>query len=206
LPILIHGDAAICGQGIVQEILNMSKTTGYNVNGCIHIVINNQIGFTTSNRMDLRSSRYCTDIAKMVQCPIFHVNADDPEAVIYVMKLALQFRNTFDSDVFIDLVCYRRNGHNEADDPYVTQPILYSKIRNHPTVYSIFSTKLIKNKVITKEEVNNQVKEYRNEIENKYFLYIKEKKINIKDDFLKVKKSKNSILEKKYIDVNYLKK
>ncbi|QCI19361.1 2-oxoglutarate dehydrogenase E1 component [Buchnera aphidicola] len=205
LPILIHGDAAICGQGIVQEVLNMSKTTGYNVNGSIHIVINNQIGFTTSNSMDLRSSRYCTDIAKMTQCPIFHVNADDPEAVIYVTKLALQFRNTFNSDVFIDLVCYRRNGHNEADDPYVTQPVLYKKIKNHPTVYSIFSTNLIKNKIITKEEVNNKVKEYRNKIENEYFLYIKEKEINVKDDFLKEKKNNDDVLEKKVMNANYLK-
>ncbi|CAL4043044.1 2-oxoglutarate dehydrogenase E1 component [Buchnera aphidicola (Anoecia corni)] len=206
LPILIHGDAAICGQGIVQEILNMSKTTGYNVNGSIHIVINNQIGFTTSNHMDLRSSKYCTDIAKMTQCPIFHVNADDPEAVIYVMQLALQFRNIFNSDVFIDLVCYRRNGHNEADDPYVTQPVLYTKIKNHPTVCSIFSSKLINKQVVTKEEADNEVEEYRNKIESEYFAYIQENKINKKDVFLEVKKSSKSIFEKKVIDADYLKK
>jgi len=206
LPILIHGDAAICGQGIVQEILNMSKTTGFNVNGSIHIVINNQIGFTTSNRIDLRSSRYCTDIAKMTQCPIFHVNADDPEAVIYVMKLALQFRNRFNSDVFIDLVCYRRNGHNEADDPYVTQPTLYEKIRNHPTVYSIFSSKLLKKKIITKEEIDNIVEKNRNKIENEYFLYIKEKKLHIKNDSLKEKINNKSVLQKKFINANDLKK
>lgn len=166
VPIAIHGDAAFSGQGVVMETLQMSQTRAYKTGGTLHIVINNQVGFTTSRREDARSTEYCTDVAKIVGAPILHVNGDDPEAVYFVTKLALDYRMEFGKDVVIDLVCYRRRGHNEADEPSGTQPLMYQKIHAHKTTRELYSQKLINNAVLKAEDDKALVDAYRNALDN----------------------------------------
>jgi 2-oxoglutarate dehydrogenase E1 component len=165
VPIVIHGDAAFAGQGVVMETFQMSQTRAYKTGGTIHLVLNNQVGFTTSKREDARSTEYCTDIAKMVQAPIFHVNADDPEAVLFITQLAVDYRTEFNKDVVIDLICYRRRGHNEADEPSVTQPLMYKAIRKHKTTRDLYAEKLIAEGLITAEEDQRLVDIYRESLD-----------------------------------------
>lgn len=166
LPITIHGDSAIAGQGVVAETFNMSLARGYCVGGTVRIVINNQVGFTTSNPRDTRSTMYCTDIAKMVQAPILHVNSDDPEAVAFVTRMALDYRNEFKRDVVIELVCYRRHGHNEADEPNATQPLMYQKIKKHPTPRKIYADILTDKNECDLETATQLVNEYRDALDH----------------------------------------
>lgn len=165
LPVLIHGDAAFAGQGVVTETFQMSQTSGFLTGGTIHIVVNNQIGFTTSRPSDARSTDYCSDVAKMIEAPIFHVNGDDPEAVIFVTRLALNYRQKFRKDVVIDLVCYRRHGHNEADEPAATQPIMYGQIRSQKTTRQLYAQRLIDNGVTTAARVAELQNEYRDRLD-----------------------------------------
>jgi len=162
LPVLIHGDAAVAAQGVIQEVLNMAQTRGFYTGGTIHIVINNQIGFTTSDPRDTRGTIYCTDIAKMAEAPIIHVNGDDPEVCLLAIEIAMDYRQQFHRDVFIDLVCFRRLGHNEADEPMVTQPLMYKKINQHPGTRKLYADQLIAAGVVNPDEPEAMIATYRN--------------------------------------------
>jgi 2-oxoglutarate dehydrogenase E1 component len=152
MPIIIHGDSAFTGQGIVMETLNMSQTRAYAVGGSVHLVINNQVGFTTSERQDSRTAHYCTDVVKMIDIPVFHVNADDPETAVFFAQLAIDYRMRFKKDVVLDLVCYRRLGHNEADEPAATQPLMYQNIRSRATTCALYAATQIERKHCTQAE------------------------------------------------------
>ena len=166
IPVLLHGDASFSGQGVVMESLQMSQTRGFYVGGCIHIIVNNQIGFTTSNTNDSRSTDYSSDVAKIIQAPVIHVNGDDPEMVVNAAKIACKYRNKFKKDIVIDLFCYRRRGHNEADDPSATQPLMYKKISEHPSVLKQYEQALLTKKVLTDEKIKSIKTEYRKSLES----------------------------------------
>lgn len=167
LPVLLHGDAAFAGQGIVSECLNLSQLKGYTTGGTLHYIINNQIGFTT-DPSEARSSRYCTDVAKMIEAPIFHVNGDDPDAVAYVTEIALEYRQQFGKDVVIDMYCYRRHGHNESDEPAFTQPILYKKISEHPLISETYSKRLLETGAITEKDIKKLQDDFTNQLEEAF--------------------------------------
>ena len=165
IPVLLHGDASFSGQGVVMESLQMSQTRGFYVGGTIHVIVNNQIGFTTSNVNDSRSTDYSSDVAKMIQAPVIHVNGDDPEMVVNATKIACKYRNKFKKDIVIDLFCYRRRGHNEADDPSATQPLMYKKISEHPSVLKQYEENLISKKILSKEKAKDIKVSYRKSLE-----------------------------------------
>ena len=167
IPILIHGDAAFAGQGVVAECFAMSGLPGHNTGGTIHIIVNNQIGFTTSPRF-ARSSPYPSDVAKMVDAPIIHANGDDPEAVVYAARIATEFRLKFNRDVVIDLICYRRFGHNEGDEPSFTQPLMYEKIRSHPSTVKVYGKNLIDAKKISREDLENSIKKFKDLLDDQF--------------------------------------
>ena len=167
LPVLIHGDAAFAGQGVVAETLNLSQLRGYRTGGTVHIVVNNQVGFTTSP-MESRSSVYATDVARMIQAPIFHVNGDDPEAVARVGRLSFAYRETFRKDVVIDMVCYRRRGHNEGDNPSFTQPLMYDLIEARRSVRKLYTESLIARGDLTMEEAEAALRDYQQQLERAF--------------------------------------
>ena len=167
IPILLHGDAAFAGQGVVAECFAMSGVPGHNIGGTIHIIVNNQIGFTTTPSF-ARSSPYPSEVAKMVQAPIFHVNGDDVEAVVYVTKVATEYRQKFKRDVVIDIFCYRRFGHNEGDEPSFTQPLMYQKIKNHPSILTVYSKQLVEEGLFTKEEIEKQKSDYKKKLDKEF--------------------------------------
>ncbi len=165
MPVLLHGDAAFAGQGVVMETLNLSQTRGYRTGGTVHIIVNNQIGFTTSDARDTRSSLYCSDVAKMIEAPIFHVNADDPEAVLLVTEIAFDYRMEFHRDVVIDLVCFRKLGHNEQDEPLVTQPFMYRYINKHPGTRALYAQRLVEAGVLKADEPEAMIADYRRKMD-----------------------------------------
>jgi 2-oxoglutarate dehydrogenase E1 component len=183
-PIVIHGDAAIAGQGIVYEIVQMALLPGYKTGGTLHLVVNNQVGFTT-DYLEARSSTYCTDVAKVTRSPVFHVNGDDVEALIFTVKLALEFRQHFHSDVFIDILSYRKYGHNEGDEPRFTQPLLYKTIASHPNPRDIYAKKLIDSGVMTQREVDKEIALFDEELEQNYEASKQIDKLNIKNFLVK---------------------
>ena len=168
LPVVMHGDAAFAGQGVVMETLNLSQTRGYRTGGTVHVIVNNQIGFTTSDTRDTRSTVYCTDVVKMVEAPVFHVNGDDPEAVVLATEIAFDFRMQFQKDVVIDLVCFRRHGHNEQDEPMVTQPLMYKLISRHPGTRKLYADKLVEQGVIQPEDPDQMIKAFRAALDGGY--------------------------------------
>ena len=171
LSILVHGDSAVAGQGVNQEMLNFAQTRGYGTGGTLHIVVNNQIGFTTSDPRDYRSSLYCTDIFKMVEAPIFHVNGDDPEAVAFVTALAVEFRQQFKKDVVVDIICFRKLGHNEQDEPMVTQPLMYKIVAKHPGTRKLYGDKLISEGVLPADGPDQMITQYREHLDKGELLY-----------------------------------
>ena len=166
LPVVIHGDAAFCGQGVVMETLQMSQLRGYKTGGTVHVILNNQIGFTVSKTGDARSTVYATDVAKIIEAPIFHVNGNDPEALVFATELALKYRMEFNSDVVVDIMCYRRHGHNEADEPSITQPIMYRKIKELPSSCTLYGNRLIREAILTQEDFDRMKTEYRKHLEH----------------------------------------
>jgi 2-oxoglutarate dehydrogenase E1 component len=166
VPVLVHGDASFAGQGVVMETLALAQTRGYTTGGTVHIVINNQIGFTTSDPRDTRSTLYCTDVAKMIEAPILHVNGDDPESVAFATSLALDYRKQFHHDVVVDIVCFRKLGHNEQDTPAVTQPLMYKKITAHPGTRKVYADRLLSQGVITAPDADQMVHDFRAEMES----------------------------------------
>ena len=178
-PIIIHGDAAIAAQGVVYEVAQMVDLQGYKTGGTIHLVVNNQVGFTT-NYLDGRSSTYCTDIAKVTKAPIFHVNGDDVEALVYTIQMAMEYRQEFQSDVFIDILSYRKYGHNEGDEPRFTQPLLYKAIATHPNPRDIYSSSLVDQGLYSEEEIKKIESDFENMLEEKLGLAQKDKKVEIK--------------------------
>jgi 2-oxoglutarate dehydrogenase E1 component len=167
LPILIHGDAAVAAQGVVYETVQMETLDGYKTGGTLHIVINNQVGFTT-NYLDARSSTYCTDVAKVILAPVLHVNGDDSEALVHAMRLAIEYRQRFQRDIFIDLLCYRKYGHNEGDEPRFTQPILYKAISKHANPREIYAQKLMSEGIATQQMVREMQEEFKSMLETDF--------------------------------------
>jgi 2-oxoglutarate dehydrogenase E1 component len=200
-PILIHGDAAIAGQGIVYEVIQMSELNGYRTGGTIHLIINNQVGFTT-NYLDARSSTYCTDVGKVTKAPIFHVNGDDVEALVHIVRLAMEYRQSFYTDVFIDILSYRKYGHNEGDEPRYTQPVLYKQIANHPNPRDIYAEQLVKEGIYTPEEIKKLEDDFDNFLEEKLEISKKLGKVKIQQflhgDWKEFKYAEKDDFEKHY--------